>query len=85
MQFPGIPAKLLRLGLAISLVMSATVASKAFAADEVNVYSSRQPFLIKPIFDQFTKETGIKVNTVFESVILKDLNSWFVGDEKVIT
>lgn len=37
----------------------------AFAADEVNVYSYRQPFLIKPMFDKFTNETGIKVNTVF--------------------
>jgi iron(III) transport system substrate-binding protein len=35
------------------------------AAEEVNVYSYRQPFLIKPMFDVFTKETGIKVNTVF--------------------
>jgi len=35
------------------------------AADEVNVYSYRQPFLTKPIFDAFTKESGIKVNTVF--------------------
>ncbi|MEE9320520.1 MAG: Fe(3+) ABC transporter substrate-binding protein [Granulosicoccus sp.] len=35
------------------------------AANEVNVYSLRQPFLTDPIFDAFTKETGIKVNTVF--------------------
>ena len=34
-------------------------------ANEVNVYSYRQPFLIKPMFDVFTRETGIKVNTVF--------------------
>lgn len=32
---------------------------------EVNVYSYRQPFLTDPIFDAFTKESGIKVNTVF--------------------
>ena len=37
----------------------------AAAAEEVNVYSYRQPFLIKPMFDAFTKESGIKVNTVF--------------------
>ena len=41
-----------------------TSGSIAFAA-EVNVYSYRQPFLIKPMFDAFTRETGIKVNTVF--------------------
>jgi len=34
-------------------------------AAEVNVYSYRQPFLTDPIFDAFTEETGIKVNTVF--------------------
>lgn len=32
---------------------------------EVNVYSYRQPHLIKPLFDGFTAQTGIKVNTVF--------------------
>jgi iron(III) transport system substrate-binding protein len=35
------------------------------AAAEVNVYSYRQPFLIKPLFDAFTKETGITVNTFY--------------------
>tara|TARA_R110002167_G_scaffold82073_2_gene224170 strand:+ start:491 stop:1519 length:1029 start_codon:yes stop_codon:yes gene_type:complete len=37
----------------------------AFAADEVNVYSYRQEFLIRPFLDKFTAETGIKVNVVF--------------------
>ena len=35
------------------------------ASDDVNVYSYRQPFLVKPLFDEFTKATGIKVNVVF--------------------
>lgn len=39
--------------------------SSIVRAAEVNVYSSRQPFLIKPMFDAFTRETGIKVNSVF--------------------
>ena len=35
------------------------------ANDEVNVYSYRQPFLVEPLFAQFTQDTGIKVNVVF--------------------
>ncbi|MGB7262960.1 MAG: Fe(3+) ABC transporter substrate-binding protein [Albidovulum sp.] len=31
-------------------------------ADEVNVYSLRQPELVQPLFDAFTAETGIEVN-----------------------
>jgi len=35
------------------------------ATDEVNVYSYRQPFLVEPLFNEFTKASGIKVNVVF--------------------
>lgn len=43
------------------------VSFSAQASDlkEVNLYSYRQQFLIQPMLDAFTKETGIKVNTVF--------------------
>ena len=34
-------------------------------AEEVNVYSSRQPELIAPLTDAFTAETGIGVNVVY--------------------
>ena len=41
-------------------------AGSAFAADdEVNIYTTREPGLIQPLLDTFTKETGIKANTVF--------------------
>jgi len=36
----------------------------ALAAAEVNLYSARQEALIKPLLDQFTAATGIKVNLV---------------------
>lgn len=39
--------------------------SVAFAASEVNIYSYRQPELIKPLLDRFTKETGITANVLF--------------------
>lgn len=34
-------------------------------ANEVNVYSYRQPFLVEPLFADFTEKTGVKVNVVF--------------------
>lgn len=37
----------------------------AQAAEEVNVYSYRQEFLVEPLFEAFTKETGINVNVIF--------------------
>ncbi len=37
----------------------------AQAAAEVNIYSYRQPFLIEPLLDAFTQETGIQTNVVF--------------------
>jgi len=42
-------------------------ASAACAQGEVNVYSSRETKLIQPMFDAFTKDTGVKVNVVFAS------------------
>ena len=35
------------------------------AEEVVNLYSYRQPFLIKPMLKEFTKKTGIKTNVVF--------------------
>ena len=37
----------------------------ALAAEEVNLYSYRQPFLINQFLNHFTKQTGIKVNVVY--------------------
>src|SRR5690606_3455990 len=39
----------------------------AQAAEQVNIYSYRQSYLIEPMLDAFTKETGIKVNIVSDS------------------
>jgi len=36
----------------------------SFAEEEVNLYSARKEALIKPLLDQFTQETNIKVNMV---------------------
>ena len=48
----------------LALGLAALIAAPALA-EEVNVYSYRQPDLIKPLTDAFTEKTGIEVNTVF--------------------
>jgi iron(III) transport system substrate-binding protein len=52
-----------RKSIIAGLVLSA-LALPALAG-EVNVYSTRQPELIDPVFKAFTAKTGIEVNTVF--------------------
>ena len=44
------------------LALLAASAALPAAAEEVNVYSLRQPDLVQPLFDVFTAETGITVN-----------------------
>ena len=50
---------------AISFSILFGVSLPASAAGEVNIYSYRQPELIKPLLDKFTEETGIKTNVLF--------------------
>lgn len=40
------------------------LASGPVSAQEVNLYTTREPGLIRPLLDAFTKSSGIKVNTV---------------------
>ncbi|MBK1663606.1 iron ABC transporter substrate-binding protein [Rhodospirillum rubrum] len=50
----------------ISLLAGSTgLAGSAMAEGEVNIYSYRQPFLIQPMLDRFTAETGVRTNVVF--------------------
>lgn len=51
--------------LIIFLAVTGMLTSSITFAEEVNVYSYRQPFLVKPMFDKFTQESGIKVNVKF--------------------
>ena len=46
------------------LLLTIVFSFKAYADKEVNVYSYRQPILIDPFFEEFTKLTGIKVNVL---------------------
>lgn len=46
--------------------------TSAQAGNEVNVYTERQPQFIQPVFDRFTKATGIRVNVLYSQTDLVD-------------
>ena len=49
-----------------AMVLLASLFSvSSLAADVVNIYSFRQPFLIEPILEEFTAQTGIQTKVVF--------------------
>ena len=56
------PALAVLRGLALA---GLAVAGAAQAAGEVSLYTTREPGLIQPLLESFTKQSGIKVNTVF--------------------
>ena len=41
--------------------------SNVAAANELNIYSHRQPFLIEPFLNAFTEKTGIKTNVLYST------------------
>ncbi len=49
----------------LSVLFSFLFTTFVQAAGEINVYSYRQPYLVNPLFEAFTKKTGIKVNVIF--------------------
>jgi len=56
--------KISTVGILLALVC---IKAPEAAASEVNIYSHRQPYLIKPFLKEFTQQTGIKTNVVFAS------------------
>jgi iron(III) transport system substrate-binding protein len=48
---------------AVLFLLTFGIASSA--AQDVNLYTTREPGLMKPLMDAFTKSTGIKVNSIF--------------------
>lgn len=58
----------MQLKLIASAAMAVAVSTASFsasAAEEVNIYSYRQAYLLEPLLDAFTEETGIETNVVF--------------------
>jgi len=62
-------------GLLMSAVLS--IPAIGYATEEVNVYSARKTQLIKPLLDEFNRQTGIKVNLITSKAdaLLKKLES----------
>jgi len=48
-----------------SIVLAGLAACAGSAVADVTIYTTREPGLIQPILEQFTKDTGVKANTVF--------------------
>lgn len=57
--------KLKQLFVLASIFASLVLSTTATAAETINIYSYRQPFLIDPILAEFTKKTGIKTKMVY--------------------
>src|SRR6187402_1493190 len=61
---PNSSPRFLRTG-AVALVLAAIAAGPSAADGTVNVYTYRQPDLIKPVLDEFTSKTGIATQVLF--------------------
>ncbi len=62
--------KNLLIKISSAIIIFLSIVDIAYANEEVNVYSYRQPILIEPFFDEFTKKTVIKVNVLHEKKCL---------------
>jgi iron(III) transport system substrate-binding protein len=54
-----------RLARLVLLASAVLVLATHASAQEVNLYTTREPGLIQPLIDAFAKSTGIKVNSIF--------------------
>lgn len=51
--------------LVLASALLAAYATPAMAEESLTLYTTREPGLIQPLLDTFTKDSGVKVNTVF--------------------
>lgn len=64
MSTPVVLKPLLKSLLLAGFTVLSTASASAWA-DDVSLYTTREAKLIQPLLDEFTKDTGVKVNTVF--------------------
>ena len=53
--------------ISILLALSTILISNIANAESLNIYSHRQPYLLKPFIDAYTKKTGVQLNVVYSS------------------
>ncbi|ROP58278.1 iron(III) transport system substrate-binding protein [Enterobacter sp. BIGb0383] len=51
--------------ITLASALIAPVSFSALASDDLTLYTTREPGLIQPLLDSWTKSSGIKVNTVY--------------------
>ncbi|WP_413544702.1 Fe(3+) ABC transporter substrate-binding protein [Candidatus Symbiopectobacterium sp. NZEC135] len=51
--------------LVLASALLAAYAAPVMAEESLTLYTTREPGLIQPLLDTFTKDSGVKVNTVF--------------------
>ena len=54
-----------RLNSLIGALFLAQLGAVAAHAEELNLYTTREPKLVEPLLASFTEKTGITVNTIF--------------------
>lgn len=58
-------ASFIRRAVIASIIAAVATAAFAQGSGEVNIYTTREAGLLKPLLDAFTKETGVKANAIF--------------------
>ena len=53
--------------ISILSIMAMIFISNIVNAESLNIYSHRQPYLLKPFIEAYTKKTGVKLNVVYSS------------------
>ena len=54
------------INLCLFIIFITNFSNSSFS-NELNIYSHRQPYLLKPFLDAYTKKSGVKLNVVYAS------------------